>query len=536
MDGSNGLPAGWKKVSLADIAALVRGVSFPKQAKTSTHKKGYLPCLRTTNVQKEVVWSDLWFIPKGYVKRQEQYVKEGDVLISTANSLQLVGKVAQAKSVAQEATIGAFISLIRPAAAMHSAFVYYQLTSSDYQEKIRSSASTTTNISNVSTAKLLNLDFVVPPGPEQTRIVDKVDELLTDLDAGVEELRKTQAQLKRYRHAVLKSAVTGKLTKEWRETHKDELEPASELLAHILKERRTTWEAEKVIRMKHKGKVSENDDWKNSYREPVKPKAEAPACLPLTWSWVTWDQIGFSQNGRLFPSGRYQLTGVKLLRPGNLHISGKVVWTSKNTRYMPSDWEQQFSEFLIRGEELIINLTAQSLRDEFLGRVCLTAPSETCLLNQRIARLMPIKVSRKYLFYVFKSEIFRRFVNTLNTGSLIQHMFTSQLSEFCLPLPSLEEQEQIVAEVERCLSIADAIEQSVDGSLAQADQMRACILKRAFEGSLVPQDPNDEPAELLLERIKVERATQEAEKQAKTKSNRKGFTKNRRKRTERPAA
>jgi type I restriction enzyme S subunit len=183
-----------------------------------------------------------------------------------------------------------------------------------------------------------------------------------------------------------------------------------------------------------------------------------------------------------------------------------VEWTAENTRYLPDKWASEFPTFIVGPGELVINLTAQSLKDEFLGRVCITANGERCLLNQRIARLRPIKVSPRYLLWMFKSNVFRRFVDDLNTGSLIQHMFTSQLAEFTLPLPPLAEQHRIVAEVERRLSVIDELEMQVEASLKRAERLRQAILKRAFEGKLVPQDPNDEPASLLLERIRNTRA------------------------------
>ncbi len=378
--------------------------------------------------------------------------------------------------------------------------------------------------------QLAPYQFPLAPLAEQHRIVAKIEELLTKLDAGVEALRKAQVQLKRYRQSVLKAAVTGELTREWRESTTScqlvesqqqagsllYIEPAEKLLTRILKERRAKWEADQLAKMKAATKSPKNDDWKKKYKEPRKPQGQLPK-LPRGWLWVTWEQIGFSQNGRLFPSSEYQPRGIKLLRPGNFHIGGRVVWTSANTRHMPKRWASEFPEFVVKGEELIMNLTAQSLKDEFLGRICITSPNERCLLNQRIARLTPIQASRHYLLWLFKSEVFRRFVDTLNTGSLIQHMFTSQLAAFVLPLPSLDEQHRIVSEVERCLSIADAIERTIEQSLKQAERMRQSVLKRAFEGKLVPQDLNDEPAELLLERIQQERAKREAEKSAMTK-------------------
>ena len=520
------LPKGWAATFLSEIAETASG-GTPSRRRQDFFG-GSIPWVKSGELNDATLHTTEEFLTDlGFQSSSAKMFPAGTLCIALYGAT--VGKLAilGSEAATNQAVCGIFLSPI-----VDIKYLFYVLLAqrSNLIELGKGGAQP-----NISQEIVRRIVLPLPPFEEQARIASKVDELMTKLDAGVAELLKAQAQLKRYRQAVLKAAVTGELTREWREAHKDELEPASELLARILKERRAAWEAKQDARMKHQRKPK-NEELKNSYREPVKPQAEAPESFPLGWAWVTWDQIGFSQNGRLFPSNQYQSTGVKLLRPGNLHISGKVVWTSSNTRYMPRHCEEEFSDFIVQGQELVINLTAQSLRDEFLGRVCLTDSLERCLLNQRIARLMPIKVSPKYLLYLFKSEIFRRFVNTLNTGSLIQHMFTSQLSEFCFPLPSLEEQEQIVAEAERCLSIADSIEQSLDRGLVQADQMRAAILKQAFDGKLVPQDPNDEPAELLLERIKLERAKREAEKQAEAKSNRKRSPKKRPQRTERPAA
>jgi type I restriction enzyme S subunit len=153
-----------------------------------------------------------------------------------------------------------------------------------------------------------------------------------------------------------------------------------------------------------------------------------------------------------------------------------------------------------------MNLTAQSLKDEFLGRICLTGPDEHCLLNQRQARLTPHDADPKYLLLVFKARPFRRFVDSLNKGSLIQHMFTSQLDDFEVPVPPLREQKRIVTEAEHRLTRVDALSAEIESALRNADELRRALFARAFRGELVPQDPSDEPANVLLERIAAERA------------------------------
>lgn len=152
---------------------------------------------------------------------------------------------------------------------------------------------------------------------------------------------------------------------------------------------------------------------------------------------------------------------------------------------MPQEFREENPDLIVRGGELVMNLTAQSLRDEFLGRVCITDEDEGCLLNQRLARLTPIIVLPKFVLYLLKAWRFRRYVDRLNSGSLIQHMFTSQLAEFTFPLPPLAEQKRIVAEVERRLSVVEELQSVVTANLQRARSLRQSILQKAFTGELV---------------------------------------------------
>jgi type I restriction enzyme S subunit len=217
------------------------------------------------------------------------------------------------------------------------------------------------------------------------------------------------------------------------------------------------------------------------------------------------EQIAFFQNGRPFPSAQYKPDGVKLLRPGNLHVSGNVVWDKKNTRCLPAVFAEENPDLIVRGNELIMNLTAQSLKDEFLGRICITDQDDVSLLNQRLARITPIIVPPIFLLLTLKSWCFRRFVDKLNTGSLIQHMFTSQLAEFAVALPPLTEQQRISEAVDEKLSTLNMHEGLLDRTSSRSAGLRQAVLRAAFTGQLVPQNPTDEPASALLERIRAGR-------------------------------
>jgi len=166
---------------------------------------------------------------------------------------------------------------------------------------------------------------------------------------------------------------------------------------------------------------------------------------------------------------------------------------------MPHEFEVKHPEHIVGPNELTINLTAQSLADEFLGRICLTNENEHCLLNQRIGRLTPFFIPPQFILWLFKSPLFRQFVDGLNTGSLIQHMFTSQIAEFCFPLPPLPEQRRIVARIEELFSRLDAGLAALRHAKAQLQRYRQSVLAAAVTGQLTQawreQHPQDDHAD-----------------------------------------
>jgi len=223
------------------------------------------------------------------------------------------------------------------------------------------------------------------------------------------------------------------------------------------------------------------------------------------WPIVTWGDVGQTLSGRAFPSVAYRDDGIRLLRPGNLGKSGRLAWTHKATTYLPESFAFESPKYVLEGRSLLINLTAQSLADDFLGRVCLSDDDDRFLLNQRIAKLSSPSALDEYLFWVFRSGAFRRFVSRLNTGSLIQHISTKQLASFVFPLPPVEEQKSIVEEIESAMDAVDRLGSAVDLVPRRSSLLRRAILATAFAGQLVPQDPEDEPASVLLRRSRHQR-------------------------------
>ena len=492
------IPNGWALAPIGATAEIVRGVSFPKDVRKLEPQPGHVACLRTANVQREVEWDDLWFIPEGYIKVESRYVQPLDVLISVSNSLELVGKVAQVTNPPQRSTLGAFISLLRPSSSLDAKFYYYQMASPEVQAEIRYSASTTTNISNISSNRLSGITLKVPPLPEQHRIVEEIEKQFTRLDPSVAALKRVQANLKRYRASVLKAACEGKLVPTEAELARVEgrdYEPADRLLARILSKRRVQREAQE----KRRGR----------YKEPMSPDVSDLPKLPEGWVWATLHQIsdlkGGATKGRRYRAGE-SLTEVPYLRVANVQ-RGYLDLSEIKTIEVTQEVADQLA--LVPGDILF---TEGGDRDK-LGRGWVwKGELDGCIHQNHIfrSRLLLSEMHPEFVSWWGNSFGQTFFEQSGKQTTNLASINLSVLSSFPVPLPPLAEQRRIVAEVEQRLSVAQKAEASVEANLRRVERLRQSILKHAFSGKLVPQDPNDEPASALLERIRVEREASHA--------------------------
>lgn len=155
-------------------------------------------------------------------------------------------------------------------------------------------------VKHLSSKTVGQIELPLPPRAEQARIVAKLEELLSDLDAGVAELKAAQKKLQQYRQSLLKAAVEGTLTSAWREAQRANgapIETGEQLLARILRERRARWEEKQLAKFKEQGKPVPRD-WQKKYPEPVAPDTTGLPELPAGWVWATVDQLSeFVRNG-----------------------------------------------------------------------------------------------------------------------------------------------------------------------------------------------------------------------------------------------
>jgi len=371
-------------------------------------------------------------------------------------------------------------------------------------------------LTHFNTKSMAVMPVPVPPLAEQHRIVAKIDELFTQLDAGVELLKKLKAKLKRYRQAVLKAAVEGKLTKDWREAHQGELEPASVLLERILKERREKWEAEQLAQMKAKGKTPKDDSWKLKYKEPVIPNISDLPELPEGWEWISLDYVlSKIEAGKSFKCEERTPTVEEV---GVVKVSA-VTWGEFNEFESKTclDLDRINPQLFVKEGDFLFS-RANTI--ELVG-ACVIAKHVTrrVMLSDKILRFYFVEVSSKWILFALRTRLGRNEIERLSTGNQesMRNIGQERIRRIRISLPPTQEIQQIVSELERRFSVTDELEKVIEQNLKRAEKLRQSILKKAFEGKLVPQDSTDEPADKLLERIKAEKAKREAETKAKKK-------------------
>jgi type I restriction enzyme S subunit len=342
-------------------------------------------------------------------------------------------------------------------------------------------------------------EIPLAPLNEQRRIVAKIEELFSDLDAGVAALERIKANLKRYHAAVLKAAVEGRLTEEWRAKH-PKTEPASKLLERILAEHRQQWEEDQLARFAAADKTPPKG-WREKYVEPAAPDHATVPELPQGWCWATVQRCAIEVTvGHVGPmKDRYISDGIPFLRSQNVR---PLRYDRDGLRFIPDEFHEELKKSKLFGGELLV------VRSGNIGDACVypdDEPEANCA-DLVITRLVK-EVNPWYAATFVVSPLGQALVGGKRTGSALSHFNVGAMAKCPFPLPSVAEQAQIVSTVAERLSQIEATEIVIEHGLKRAARLRQSVLKRAFEGRLVPQDPTDEPAAQLLDRIRQARGT-----------------------------
>ena len=493
--GLSELPDGWLWTTLEKVIQII-----DYRGRTPPYSSEGIPHLRSANIKNgNIIWNNLKYVTEEtYNKYMTRGLpKQEDLLFTTEAPL---GEVAFAPS--KKFSLAQRIMILRPLEdIIKPEFLLYQIQTGTFQERLRISE-TGSVVKGISSRNFKTFPIIIPPLPEQHCIVAKIEELFTKLDAGINALHKVQSQLKRYRQSVLKAAFEGKLTEAWRAEHQEELEPASVLLERILKEQREKWETEQLEQMQAKEKMPKDDKWKAKYKEPVAPDMSELPKLPKGWAWATVEQLLTKiQYGSSKKTGD-DSNGVPVLRMGNI-VDGKIVLN--NLKYLPKE-HNEFPELLLNKGDLLFNRTNSR---ELVGKTAVyTGIPNPCSFASYLIRVrFHPRIDSMIVAYYINSVYGKDWILSVVSQQAGQaNVNGTKLKLLAVPMPPEKEQQILVEGVERHLSVADEVEKTITAELKRAEQLRQSILKQAFSGRLVPQDPNDEPANVLLERIKAKKS------------------------------
>jgi type I restriction enzyme S subunit len=461
--------------------------------------------------------------PYGEVKKGYKSFLAGDVIMAKITPCMENGKTAVVPKLRGEVCFGSTeFHVMRPEDGVESRWIANFFLQHEVRRTAQRQMAGGVGQMRVPASFLEAIRIPVPPAEEQTRISDAIDELFSDLDAGLAALERVREKLKLYRASILKAAVEGALTAGWRTQH-PHTEPATEILKRILTERRRRWEEDQLAKFKAKGQGPPRN-WKGKHKEPIVPDITNLPPLPEGWCWTTVGQLGGHGEqpvltgpfGTNLGRSDFVETGIPLLTIGCLTWSGISL---DKAEFVTHDKAEELKRYRLRVGDLMFSRMAS------VGRAGYVTPEiEGALFNYHLMRLRFASggvIPKFILTYVQGSGQVMRYIKDVNHGATRDGINTDQLLALPVALPPIAEQEAIVEAVEDQLSIIDHLETDLEAKLMSANALRQAILRHAFTGELVPQAPNDEPASELLKRIALERkerARESAEAKRETKS------------------
>jgi type I restriction enzyme S subunit len=453
----------WSRIPLGEIAEVLNGFAFKSSQFNNEHG---MPLIRIRDVGKNTIDT----------KYSGEYdatyvVKNGDLLVG------MDGDFNCARWHGPDALLNQRVCKITLKTDKYlPRFLDYVLPG--YLRVINEFTSSVT-VKHLSSNTIKEIPLPFPAIDIQRKIVVQLDKQTSRLDEAVASLKRIQANLKRYKAAVLKAAVEGKLTEQWRKDHPD-VEPAAQLLKRILAERRAKWEAEELAKMKTKGIKPKDDSWKKKYKQPAGPDTANLPELPEAWVWTSMDSIIVwgPQNGIYLPKSLYK-PGIPILRIDDYQDGFS---RSKDELRQVEASDKDKDTYSLEEADLVIN-RVNSLTH--LGK-CLVVkerniPSlfESNMMRLRVASLIGVAYVEMYL----RSKFGRTFLTgnakwAVNQASINQ----DDVKNTPVPLPPLHEQHFILEEIDRRLSVTEELETTIETNLKRAERLRQTILQQAFLG------------------------------------------------------
>lgn len=456
-NGLLGKHPSWDRVRLREVAAITNGAPFPSSQFRSDHG---MPLIRIRDI----------------LTKETETRYEGDYesryLVQPGDLL--VGMDGDFNSATWRGPVGLLNQRVCridvDESRYNKTFLRYALPG--YLNAINARTSSLT-VKHLSSHTVQEIPLPAPPLQTQAAIANRLEELFSDLDAGVAAVERAKVKLARYRVAILKAAVDGSLTESWRSAL-PEVEPAENLLSRLESERRKAWEnAHSAVN------AADESPGKRRYSEAIQLEGRADAALPKGWCRVTFDQCAWEITvGHVGPmKEQYLESGVPFLRSQNVRPLG---FAREGLKFIPSGFHQQLSKSRLVGGELLV------VRSGNIGDACvypIGEPEANCA-DLVIVRAVQAVMLPEYAALIVSSPMGQQSALGRRTGSALSHFNVGAMRRSVVPLPPLAEQRQIVQISERLLTLASALDTELTSSLRQDQLLRRGVLASAFAGRL----------------------------------------------------
>lgn len=470
------IPSSWLQVPLSDLFLdpnnSIVGGPFGSNLKSSEYKEEGIPIIRIQNIDRNrFIDKNINYVTEDKAEFLSKHsFQSGDIIITKLG--EPVGKACLVPEKFEKGIIVADLIRVRvDHENISKKFLLYQLNSSFLIKQFDKYTKGTTR-QRIKLSIVRNLMFNLPPLKEQYRIVNTIEELFSDLDNSVANLKLVQNQLKIYRQAILKSIFDGKHTEQWRKITNPE--PADKLFERI-KEKR-----------KHIAKI------KNSQTKSKKLINRING-----WCFVRLDEICYKITDGSHNPPKKEEEGLPMLSARNIE-DNQIIF--KDYRLIEKKaFQTEYSRANVETGDILLTIVGT------IGRVSIVPENLPKFTLQRSVALLKTNINEKYLSFAIQNPQFQKQLLNKAKGTAQKGVYLGTLRSLLIPLCSELEQEIIVNVLESQFSIIDNLEQVINSGFQKSEDLRQSILKKAFEGKLVIQDPKDEPASKLLKSIQIEK-------------------------------
>lgn len=491
MNQDKTLPCGWSFALLKQVLKkLVDGSHNPPP------KQEYgFPMLSARNIENgQINFNDYRFIEQKAFETENKrtQVHPGDVLLTIVGA---IGRTATVPDNIDLFTLQRSVAVLSPV-GMIPDFLMYQLQSPQVQKELLKEAKGTAQ-KGIYLKTLGGIPVLLPPLNEQRRIVAKIEALKARSQRVKEALEDIPQLLDQFRQSVLAAAFRGDLTADWREQNPD-VETASVLLERIRAERRRRWEEAELEKMKASGKLPKDDKWKEKYKDTKTVDTDNLPEIPDGWIWVTADDLCYQITDGEHNQPPYQEEGFPMLTAK--HVQDGFV-DMADAKFIS---KEDFEKSLLRcapenGDLLIVSVGATT------GRAAIVFDCPPFALVRSVLLLKPLSNVR-FIQNWIRSRWCQSWIGRASGATAQAHLYINDTKRMPVPLPPGKEQQEIIKRVESLFKVAQNIQNEYQEIKANLNQLDQSTLAKAFRGELVPQDPDDEPASVLLEHIRAERA------------------------------